>query len=47
MPIDYITEELIMQLSVIEPLGKGNEKPVFAEQHLNILSMLYIDRIKI
>lgn len=25
MPIDYITEELIMQLSVIEPLGKGRK----------------------
>lgn len=46
MPIDYITEELIMQLSVIEPLGKGNEKPVFAEQHLNILSMRYIGQNK-
>lgn len=46
MPIDFITEELIKQLSLIEPLGKGNEKPVFAEQHLKILSMRRIGKYK-
>ncbi len=32
MPLPYITEELIGQLSLLEPMGKGNEKPVFAEK---------------
>lgn len=38
MPIDYITEELIDGLEVLEPFGKGNEKPLFAEKNLNLLS---------
>ena len=39
MPIGYVTEHLIEELSVMEPFGKGNEKPLFAEKNLNILSM--------
>ncbi len=38
MPIDYITEELINGLDVLEPFGKGNEKPLFAEKGLKLLS---------
>ena len=36
MPIDYITEDLIGQLSLLEPFGKGNTKPLFAERDLKI-----------
>ncbi len=38
MPIDYITRELVEQLSLLEPYGKGNEKPVFADKELSVLS---------
>lgn len=38
MPIDYISEHLIEELSVLEPFGKGNEKPLFAEKGLLLLS---------
>ncbi|MDO5422914.1 MAG: single-stranded-DNA-specific exonuclease RecJ [Eubacteriales bacterium] len=38
MPIDYITEKLIGELSVLEPFGKGNTKPVFAEKDLRLLN---------
>lgn len=38
MPIHYITEELIEQLELLEPFGKANEKPTFAEKNLKILS---------
>ncbi len=38
MPIDYITPELVGELSVLEPFGKGNEKPVFADKNLMLLS---------
>lgn len=37
MPIDYITERLIGEISVLEPFGKGNTKPVFAEKGLSVL----------
>lgn len=38
MPIDYITPDLVEQLSLLEPFGKGNEKPVFADKGLELLS---------
>lgn len=38
MPIDYITPELVEQLSLLEPYGKGNEKPVFADKEISVLS---------
>lgn len=34
MPLTYITESLVSQLSVLEPCGNGNEKPVFADREL-------------
>ena len=36
MPISYITERLMNQLGCLEPFGKGNEKPVFADRNLVI-----------
>ena len=36
MPIRYITERLVNQLGCLEPFGKGNEKPVFADRNLVI-----------
>lgn len=39
MPLDYISKELIEELKILEPFGKANEKPVFADKNLRILSM--------
>lgn len=39
MPISYITEELIEDLSNVEPFGKDNEKPVFAIKDVTIQRM--------
>lgn len=39
MPISYITERLVNQLGCLEPFGKGNEKPVFADRNLVIESL--------
>ena len=36
MPVSYITRELIEQISLLEPFGKGNEKPIFADKNLKI-----------
>lgn len=37
MPLDYISERVIEELSCLEPFGKGNHKPVFAERDLRLL----------
>ena len=39
MPLAYITKELIQELNILEPFGKSNEKPVFADRNIEILSM--------
>lgn len=38
LPLGYINESLIQELQRLEPFGKGNEKPVFAEKDLRIKS---------
>ncbi|MDO4554223.1 MAG: single-stranded-DNA-specific exonuclease RecJ [Lachnospiraceae bacterium] len=37
MPIQYIREDLIEQLSLLEPFGTENKKPLFAQKNLSIL----------
>ncbi|MGO5542681.1 single-stranded-DNA-specific exonuclease RecJ [Blautia sp. HCP3S3_H10_1] len=39
MPVSYINEALIRQLAVLEPFGKGNTKPLFAQKNLRILKV--------
>lgn len=34
MPISYVTENLVEELKMLEPFGKANEKPVFAQKHV-------------
>ena len=36
LPIGYINEELVEDLELLEPYGKGNTKPIFAERNLKI-----------
>lgn len=37
LPIPYINENVIEELSLLEPFGKGNRKPHFAERNLEII----------
>lgn len=39
MPISYINEELVEQLSILEPFGRGNTKPLFAQKNLRVLKV--------
>lgn len=38
MPFQYVSESLVEQLSVLEPFGKGNAKPIFVEKDIEILN---------
>lgn len=44
MPVDYVTMDLVRQLSVLEPFGKGNEKPVFADKNLSVRNLNIIGK---
>ncbi|MBS7007560.1 single-stranded-DNA-specific exonuclease RecJ [Anaerostipes sp.] len=41
MPIDYISVNLVRQMSVLEPFGKENKRPLFAHRKL------FIERIQV
>lgn len=36
LPLEYVTMDLIKELEMIEPFGKGNESPIFAEKNLKL-----------
>ena len=38
MPFSCVTEKFIEELELLEPFGKGNPKPVFAEKNVEILN---------
>ena len=39
MPVSYINKELVEEISLLEPFGKGNTKPIFAQKGLRVLSI--------
>ncbi|MEG0962955.1 MAG: single-stranded-DNA-specific exonuclease RecJ [Lachnospiraceae bacterium] len=44
MPLDYIKQELIEEFKLLEPFGKANEKPVFADKNVKLLSYRVIGK---
>lgn len=38
LPLPYVTEELVSEMEMLEPFGKGNTKPLFAEKNLKVIS---------
>ncbi|MDF2484991.1 MAG: hypothetical protein K0R46_1159 [Herbinix sp.] len=44
LPLGYISETLINELKQLEPFGKGNEKPLFAEKELKVKSAFIIGK---
>ena len=38
LPFPYITEQLVQELELLEPFGKGNSKPLFAGKDLRVVS---------
>ncbi|MCD8249795.1 MAG: single-stranded-DNA-specific exonuclease RecJ [Lachnospiraceae bacterium] len=37
LPFQYVSERLVKELRLLEPFGKGNEKPVFAARNVQII----------
>lgn len=46
MPADYPNEQLIRELSLLEPYGKGNGKPQFADKNLSVLRAVIVGKNK-
>lgn len=46
MPIQYVSEELIRELKVLEPFGNGNSKPLFAERDFFVLQSQILGKNK-
>lgn len=46
MPLSYVTESLIQELKILEPFGKGNQKPVFADKNIRILGKRIVGKNK-
>lgn len=44
MPMSYVTIPFIRQLSQLEPFGKGNTKPLFAEKNLRVQNLRIIGK---
>ena len=44
MPADYPSAGLVRELSVLEPFGKGNSKPQFADRDLSVLRASVVGR---
>ncbi|MCD8155102.1 MAG: single-stranded-DNA-specific exonuclease RecJ [Clostridiales bacterium] len=38
MPISYVTKDLVRQISLLEPFGKGNTRPLFAQKRMSVLN---------
>lgn len=46
MPVSYANIRLVNQLRLLEPFGKGNEKPVFADRNLYVKTASVIGKNK-
>lgn len=44
MPISYLSRQLTEQLKVLEPFGKGNTKPLFAQKNLHAVGLRVLGR---
>ena len=44
LPLSNVTEEFVAELSLLEPFGKGNAKPVFAVRGAEVLSARLIGK---
>ena len=46
MPMDYVTKDLVREFSLLQPFGKGNPKPVFADRNVRISRMWTVGKTR-
>lgn len=46
MPLDYVSMELVREFALLEPFGKGNPKPVFADRNLGIKRLYSVGKTR-
>ena len=46
LPVDFLTQNFIKQLDILEPFGKGNERPVFAQSNVRAIRAEIIGKNK-
>lgn len=46
LPVEFLSKEFVHQLDILEPFGKGNEKPVFVQKHVKAESAEIIGKNK-
>lgn len=44
MPLEYVSEQVVEELKLLEPFGQGNEKPKFAQKGITIRSTRILGR---
>ena len=44
LPFGYLSEAFVEELGILEPFGQGNERPVFAQKDVRILSLRVMGR---
>ena len=46
MPIAYLSKRLVNQMQLLEPFGKGNERPLFAQKDLHTVDARVVGKNK-
>lgn len=46
LPFDRVSEQLIEELELLEPFGKGNTKPVFAARNVRVISLRVVGKLQ-
>ena len=44
MPLDYVSMDLIRELSILAPFGKDNAKPVFADKNISVKRIMVMGK---
>lgn len=46
MPMDYVSMDLVREFALLEPFGKGNAKPVFADRGIRMKRLYSVGKMR-